>query len=103
MNNEMIMKICTEIGVKPIDMVKGLVSLNTLFEVRMKTLEGPDHAVPQSALSNDGWSMSENTSRKVYSLTETDLENIKAILHEPPSDFFKTCLLKYLHLIGTSR
>ena len=54
-----------------------------------------DHAVPQSALANDGWIMSENTSRKVYSLTETDLENIKAILHEPPSEFVKTHFLKY--------
>ena len=31
MNNEMIMKICTEIGVKPIDMVKGLSFFEPFF------------------------------------------------------------------------
>ena len=95
--NEMILIMCREMNVDPQKMVAGLPFFQEFFHkyVAPGHCKTTNHSVAQAVLSNAGGRINQNTSHDVYSVTATDLENIKAVLQETPSDFIKTWLLKY--------
>jgi len=97
MSNEMILIMCREMNVDPQKMVAGVPFFEPFFNkyIAPGHCKTTNHSVAQAALSNAGGRINQNTSHDVYSVTATDLENIKAVLQETPSDFIKTWLLKY--------
>ena len=96
-SNEMILIMCREMNVDPQKMVAGLPFFEPFFSkyVAPGHCKTTNHPVAQAALTNVSGRMNQNTSHNVYSVTATDLENIKAVLQESPSDFIRTWLLKY--------
>lgn len=96
-NNKMILRMCREMNVDPQKMVAGLPFFQPFFDnyVAPGDCKTTNHSVAQAALSDAGGRINQNTSNNVYSVTATDLVNIKAVLQETPSDFIRTWLLKY--------